>query len=158
MRIKSFLLALIFGFTILLFFIFSIIINVRIRLPVFNNLLLDIVGIILVLCGVSIHLTSIYFFTHVGKGTPVPIEPPKKLVYVGLYKFVRNPMYLAIFTDILGGFFIFGHLLLLIYALFFLLVIHVYTVMIEEPKLKLRFGQEYQEYMKSVPRWIPKLS
>lgn len=156
MKIKSLLLAFLFGSIILAFFIFSMILNTRLGLPIFNNLLLDLVGVILVLIGLFVHLASIYLFKSVGKGTPVPAEPPKKFVYIGLYKFVRNPMYLAIFADILGGFFIFGHLLILLYAFLFLFVIHIYVIVIEEPKLKERFGKEYEEYIKSVSRWVPK--
>lgn len=157
MKIKSLLLAFLFGSIILAFFFYSMVLNTRLGLPTLNSPLLDLVGVVLVLIGLSVHLASIYLFKLVGKGTPVPIEPPKKFVYTGLYKFVRNPMYLAIFTDILGGFFIFGHLLSLIYAFLFLSIIHIYVVLIEEPKLKMRFGKEYQEYTKSVPRWVPKV-
>lgn len=157
MKITSLFLALLFGSILLAFFFFSMILNTRLGLPIFNNLLLDLIGVILVLIGLFVHLACIYLFKSVGKGTPVPIEPPKKFVYAGLYKFVRNPMYIAIFSDILGGFFIFGHLLILIYAFLFLIIIHIYVVVIEEPKLKERFGNDYEEYKKSIPRWVPKI-
>ncbi len=157
MKIKSLFLALLFGLIILALFFFSMILNTRLGLPIFNNLLLDLIGVILVQIGLFVHLASIYLFKSIGKGTPVPIEPPKKFVYTGLYKFVRNPMYLAIFVDMLGGFFIFGHLLILLYAFLFLFVIHIYVVVIEEPKLQERFGKEYEEYTKSIPRWVPKI-
>ena len=157
MRIKSLFLALLFGSVIVAFFLFSIILNNNLGLPVFSNPFLDFLGIILFLIGIFTHLASIYFFKHIGKGTPVPIEPPKKLVHAGLFKFVRNPMYLAIFTDIFGGFFIFGHLLIFVYAIVFFVFIHLYVILVEEPKLKERFGKEYEKYTKSVPRWIPKV-
>ena len=157
MKIKSLFLALLFGSTIIIIFLLFINLNHYLKLAIFEYPLLDLIGIIILIVGISIHLSSFYFFKFIGKGTPVPIEPPKKLVFVGLYKFVRNPMYLGIFADILGGFFVFGHLLLLVYAFLFLVFIHLYVVFVEEPKLKERFGRIYEEYTKSVPRWIPKI-
>ena len=158
MKIKSLFYALFFGLIIVTFFLFSIMLNNYLALPILSNPFLVFLGLIQFLIGLSVHLASIYFFKRIGKGTPVPIEPPKKLVYAGLFKYVRNPMYLAIFADILGGFFIFGHLLLFVYAIVFFTFIHLFVVFVEEPKLKERFGKEYEEYTKSVPRWIPKIA
>lgn len=158
MEVKSLFLAFLFGFIIIVIFLLSITLNFHLGLPIFNLPIFDLLGVIFVLVGISIHLSSIYFLKIVGRGTPVPIEPPKKLVRAGLYKFTRNPMYLGIFSLILGGFFIFGHLLLLAYAFLFLVFFHFYVVFIEEPRLRERFGREYIDYMKLVPRWMPKVA
>jgi protein-S-isoprenylcysteine O-methyltransferase Ste14 len=158
MKIKTLFLALIFSSIIAVLFLLSIKLNIFLGLPIFNYPLLDLLGVFFVLTGVSIHLSSTYFFKFIGGGTPVPVEPPKKLVRSGLYKFVRNPMYLGVFSIILGGFFIFGYLLLLIYAFLFLGAIHFYVVLIEEPRLRERFGQEYTDFTKLVPRWLPKIN
>ena len=131
----------------------AVLLNNRLSLPIISHPFFDLFGFILLTAGMLLHLPSAHIFKVIGKGTPVPIEPPKKLVRVGLYKYSRNPMYLGIFLILLGGFFIFGHFLLLIYALLFFLFFHFYIILVEEPKLKERFGQDYFDYLKTVPRW-----
>lgn len=133
-------------------------INNHVSFPVVNYVFLKIIGVLLVGLGVFIFLFNSFAFKRYGKGTPVPIEPPKELVTVGLYKNVRNSMYLGYFGIVFGEFFIFGHLFLLFYAVVFIMLTHLYVVFIEEPKLKERFGQDYLDYIKMVPRWIPKFN
>lgn len=158
MRLKSILLALLFGFFVLFVFpALAIKINNLLSLPVFDHLVLDITGVVLILGGLSIWLSSIFLFKVVGRGTPVPIEPPTTLVQSGPYRFTRNPMYLGLFSLILGGGLIFGHLLLILHSVVFLIFIHFYVVIVEEPNLKEKFGNKYIEYTKLVPRWIPKV-
>jgi protein-S-isoprenylcysteine O-methyltransferase Ste14 len=96
-------------------------------------------------------------FARQGKGTPIPFDPPKFFVAKGLYRFVRNPMYLAALAIILGEVLILGIPLLCIFFLISAVVLHFYVVYIEEPKLKDRFGQDYLDYLKKVPRWFPKI-
>ncbi len=71
-----------------------------------------------------------------------------------IYRYTRNPMYLGYFGIVLGEFFFFGNLLLFFYFLFIVLFVNLYLLFIEEPKLRKRFGSEYEDYIKKVPRWI----
>ena len=96
-------------------------------------------------------------FTFRGKGTPAPIDPPKELVASGLYRYVRNPMYVAILTIIAGHFLYFGYWYLLLYAASFFFIAHLFVTGYEEPNLRDRFGASYEDYLRRVPRWIPRL-
>lgn len=115
-------------------------------------------GQFLLLAGGLALLNCFVVIKKFGQGTPVPIEPPKKLVTQGLFQFTRNPMYLALFAIILGEFFFFGTLLLFIYFLLIILGFHLYVVKKEEPELEKKFGQEYLEYKEKTPRWFTKKS
>ena len=159
MKIKSLLFGLIVGLVLMILLpYFMMTINDQVSLPIVNHIFLKIAGLILVGSGVFIFLVNTFAFKHFGRGTPVPIEPPKELVAEGLYKYVRNPMYLGYFGIVFGEFFIFGHLSLLIYAILFVILTHLYVVFVEEPGLKKRFGDDYGRYLKSVPRWLPEMS
>ena len=108
------------------------------------------------LIGVATLLGCFWDFLVKGKGTPAPIDPPKELVVSGLYHYVRNPMYVGVFLVILGHFLWFGFLNLLIYAVVVGIVFHSFVTLYEEPNLKNRFGAVYEDYLKRVPRWLPK--
>jgi len=95
-------------------------------------------------------------FLQKGRGTPAPIDPPKELVVSGLYKYVRNPMYVGVLFVILGHFLWFGYWSLLVYAALVFLAFSSFVIFYEEPNLKQRFGAAYEEYLKQVPRWIPR--
>lgn len=125
-------------------------------LPIYDFVYLKILGVPLAGMGMLIVTHCLYLFFKTGKGTPVPINPPKKFVTVGLYKFVRNPMYLGAFMIILSEFFIFGHLLLLVYLLIMTVIANFFVILYEEKDLKKRFGKKYIDYIKKVPRWIPR--
>lgn len=92
-----------------------------------------------------------------GKGTPAPIEPPKQLVVSGLYNYIRNPMYIGVLLIIIGHFIWFGYWGLLIYAVVVWIAFNLFVRLYEEPNLRKRFGAEYENYLKSVPRWIPRV-
>ena len=92
-----------------------------------------------------------------GLGTPAHVDPPKKLIVNGLYRYVRNPIYLGALLVLLGYIFWFGSGLVIIYFFLFLLAYQILITLIEEPILRNTFGQEYEEYCKRVPRWLPKL-
>jgi len=155
MRFTSLITALTFGFFILFLFPFIFIrLNILFSLPVFSVFSLKIVGIIFILIGVSFHLYCIGLFYFIGKGTPVPIEPPKKLVVKGIYKFTRNPMYICLLLDLLGYFFLFGYLSLLFYLLIVSISFHLFVTFYEEPILKKQFGKDYIDYCKNTPRWL----
>jgi protein-S-isoprenylcysteine O-methyltransferase Ste14 len=95
-------------------------------------------------------------FLAKGRGTPAPVEPPKELVASGLYRLVRNPMYVSVLMILLGHFLWLGHLRLLAYAGAVWLATHLFVALYEEPNLRKRFGGSYEEYLHRVPRWIPK--
>jgi protein-S-isoprenylcysteine O-methyltransferase Ste14 len=94
-------------------------------------------------------------FLQKGKGTPAPIDPPRELVISGLYKYVRNPMYVGVLLVIIGHFLWFGFWNLLIYAGLVFLGFSAFVIFYEEPTLKRTFGAAYEDYLKRVPRWIP---
>ena len=97
-----------------------------------------------------------WLFATRGQGTPAPVDPPRKLVRRGLYKWVRNPMYLAVFT-VLGGEMVFlrsGHIA--VYLVGFACAVHVFVLLVEEEALRRRFGAMYEDYRREVPRWLPR--
>jgi protein-S-isoprenylcysteine O-methyltransferase Ste14 len=109
------------------------------------------------LIGAAILLWSFWNFLAQGRGTPAPIDPPKELVAMGFYRYVRNPMYVGVFLVNVGHFLWFGFWGLLIYALIVALAFHAFVIFYEEPTLRRNFGAAYEDYCKRVPRWIPKL-
>ena len=109
------------------------------------------------LIGGVILLWSFWNFLKEGRGTPAPVDPPKELVAVGFYRYVRNPMYVGILSAILGHFLWFGYWNLLIYGIVVFLAFHTFVTYYEEPTLKKKFGAAYEEYLKRVPRWIPRV-
>jgi len=106
--------------------------------------------------GTTVLIWCFWDFLVKGKGTPAPINPPKELVVSGLYKYVRNPMYVGILLVILGHFLWFGFWNLLIYAAVVFAAFSTFVIFYEEPTLKRNFGAAYEDYLKRVPRWIPK--
>ena len=97
-------------------------------------------------------------FTFKGRGTPLPIDPPKELVMTGPYRYVRNPIYLGVLIIVIGYFFWFKSIWMIVYAIIAFLVCHLFIVFYEERTLKKKFGTAYENYCKSVPRWIPKFN
>lgn len=95
-------------------------------------------------------------FATRGGGTPAPVDPPARLVARGLYRHVRNPMYLAVALVVLGEALLFAAPILLAYALLLAVGFAVWVRRFEEPSLARRFGPEYEAYRAAVPRWIPR--
>jgi protein-S-isoprenylcysteine O-methyltransferase Ste14 len=91
-----------------------------------------------------------------GRGTPAPIDPPKELVAVGLYRHVRNPMYVAGLIALIGWILWSPSLPLIVAPFLFFLAAHLFVTFYEEPALKKKFGAAYEEYLRRVPRWIPR--
>ncbi len=114
-------------------------------------------GLIPILIGVLIYFWCALDFGTAGRGTPNPLDPPKTVVAKGLYRFVRNPMYLGALLILLGEAALFGSPGLLLYALLIWMAWHLFVVLYEEPHLKKAFGEEYELYLKRVPRWFPRL-
>ncbi len=141
------------GFFFLVFIPF-LLINSGVDFPEINHPFLQVLGVFFVFLGVVLFFYCFALFVFWGKGTPAPIEPPSELVIRSIYRYTRNPMYLGYFGIVLGEFFFFGNLLLFFYFLFIVLFVNLYLLFIEEPKLRKRFGSEYEDYIKKVPRWI----
>ncbi len=116
------------------------------------------VGAALILAGVAGLVDSFVRFALQGLGTPAPIAPPQHLVVTGLYRYVRNPMYVAVVAVILGQAILFGDWRLMTYGGLMWLAFHAFVLTYEEPVLAQKFGAQYEDFRANVPRWIPRLS
>jgi protein-S-isoprenylcysteine O-methyltransferase Ste14 len=114
-------------------------------------------GALLIAIGLASLVECFLRFALVGLGTPAPVAPPKELVVSGQYRYVRNPMYVAIMALLLGQSLLLGRTLLLRYAAGIWLMFHVWVLVYEEPSLKDRFGAAYDTYRRHVRRWWPRL-
>jgi len=106
--------------------------------------------------GSAIYLWCIWDFATVGRGTPAPIDAPKKLVTRGLYQYSRNPMYIGVLILILAWATSFKAIILLVYMLIVGLAFHTFVILYEEPHLRKLFGESYFNYCARVPRWLPR--
>jgi protein-S-isoprenylcysteine O-methyltransferase Ste14 len=118
---------------------------------------LQLLGIVCTALGVALLAVCIWEFAHSGRGTLSPVEPPKELVVRGLYRYVRNPMYLSVTAIILGEALVARSRGLLIYWAIWFVVVNLFVIGYEEPFLRRRFGESYERYKRSVGRWIPTL-
>jgi protein-S-isoprenylcysteine O-methyltransferase Ste14 len=107
--------------------------------------------------GVLLMATSIALLHRVGMGTLAPWDPTGRLVVLGIYQHVRNPMISGVFFILLGEVLIFDSFPLLVWFCIFLALNLVYIPIVEEPGLERRFGKDYEHYERNVPRWIPRL-
>ncbi len=114
-------------------------------------------GAALIAGGAGVLLHAFGRFVVEGRGTPAPIAPTERLVIGGLYRHVRNPMYVAVGTVIVGQALLLGRPLLLLYAAAFWLVVATFVRLYEEPTLSDRYGSEYGAYRRAVPAWWPRL-
>jgi protein-S-isoprenylcysteine O-methyltransferase Ste14 len=130
----------------------------ELRAPSFGAPFTRAIGVLLILAGVPGIVDSFKLFALEGLGTPAPIAPPEKLVVTGLYRYVRNPMYVAVIGIILGQALLFADWRLLLYAALFWLACHAFVVVYEEPTLRRTFDTTYAAFCANVPRWIPRLS
>lgn len=112
-------------------------------------------SLVLFTVGGMIYLWCVWDFASFGRGTPAPIDAPKRLVVRGLYRYTRNPMYVGVLTVIVGWTVLFQTLPLLLYALCVGSVFHLFVVFYEEPHLAQIFGTEYEQYRSRVGRWFP---
>lgn len=106
--------------------------------------------------GVGIVLWCVHDFYVIGKGTLAPWDPPRNLVIVGLYKFVRNPMYLGVLGCVAGWSLIAGSPLMAAYTGTLAIGFHLRVIFYEEPTLARQFGNEWTQYRAIVNRWLPK--
>jgi protein-S-isoprenylcysteine O-methyltransferase Ste14 len=114
-------------------------------------------GIVPITTGALMLLWCIVDFARFGRGTLAPVDPPKHLVIRGLYRYVRNPMYVGVTIILLGEYLLFDSVGLLLNALGFFVCTHCFVVYYEEPSLSRRFGESYARYRKQVRRWLPGL-
>ena len=119
---------------------------------------LRVVGVIFLVLGLPVLVDSFARFALHGLGTPAPIAPPQRLVITGLYRYVRNPMYVAVLLLILGQGLLFGSVSLLEYGIVVWLGFFAFVLFYEEPTLRAQFGDEYREFCANVPRWLPRLT
>jgi protein-S-isoprenylcysteine O-methyltransferase Ste14 len=130
----------------------------RLEAPFFAIPLFRIAGGILILLGIVGLLDSFLRFAVQGLGTPAPVFPTRHLVVTGLYRFVRNPMYVAVVSAILGQGLLLGNSRVLEYGALVWLLFHLFVLLYEEPTLRSSFGPEYRAFCAEVPRWIPRFT
>ena len=117
-----------------------------------------VIGVMLIIAGIPGLVDSFARFALQGLGTPAPIAPTQNLVVTGLYRYVRNPIYIALVSVTVGQALLFGDGRLLWYGAVVWLVFHLFVVLSEEPILQQKFGMEYETFRANVPRWIPRLT
>jgi protein-S-isoprenylcysteine O-methyltransferase Ste14 len=109
--------------------------------------------------GFAAALRCIWDFGHTGHGTPAPFAPPQRLVVVGFYRYVRNPMYVGFFVGWIGLWVVFGRanrVAIDVVAVMMLAVV-LFVWLYEEPTLRRMFGADYEEYCRHVRRWLPRI-
>jgi protein-S-isoprenylcysteine O-methyltransferase Ste14 len=109
--------------------------------------------------GFAMALRCVWDFGWTGHGTPAPVAPPQRLVIVGFYRHVRNPMYLGFAAGWIGLWAVFGHAnpVAIAAVLVVALAVHLFVVLYEEPTLRNKFGADYLDYCQNVNRWWPRL-
>lgn len=125
--------------------------------PLLGLSFLRVIGALCILCGLPILLDSFVRFALEGLGTPAPIAPTERLVVSGMYRHVRNPMYVGVTLIIFGQGLFFGSAAVLLFGAAAWGVEAVFVLCYEEPKLRETFGEEYEKFRAKVPRWIPRL-
>ena len=116
-----------------------------------------VIGGILLVAGLIVIIQAFVRFVVEGFGTPAPVAPPERLVVGGVYRYVRNPMYVAALAAIVGQALLLGQLGLLLYAAAFWVIAAAFVRWYEEPALTRRFGADYEAYRRAVPAWLPRL-
>ncbi len=107
--------------------------------------------------GTAIYFWCLWDFAVRGRGTPAPIDAPRHLVVYGLYKYVRNPMYIGVLLVIVGWAMFFRSGRVLVYGAAAALFFHLFVLLVEEPLLRDKFGEAYLNYCARVGRWLPRL-
>jgi protein-S-isoprenylcysteine O-methyltransferase Ste14 len=115
----------------------------------------QVLGLVFVIVGGTLAVSCILTFVFIGRGTPAPFDPPRRLVVRGPYRWVRNPMYVGATVALCGAGLYYNSLVLLAYGVGFLLATHLFVVLYEEPALRRMFGSDYEEYCRRVGRWWP---
>jgi protein-S-isoprenylcysteine O-methyltransferase Ste14 len=129
----------------------------QVREPLPYWLPMRVLGGILLVAGLIALIGAFVRFVVEGFGTPAPVAAPERLVVGGVYRYVRNPMYMAVLAAIVGQALLLGQLGLLLYAAAAWLVVAAFVRFYEEPTLTWRFGADYESYRRAVPAWWPRL-
>ncbi|MEO6509978.1 MAG: isoprenylcysteine carboxylmethyltransferase family protein [Nocardioides sp.] len=116
------------------------------------------IGLVLVVVGVAVLIACFVQFVREGRGTPAPVAPTKELVVGGIYRWVRNPMYLAVATIIVGQAVAFASRGLLLWLAIFLAAVVSFVIAYEQPTLQDTYGESYDAYRRAVPGWWPRLT
>ena len=116
----------------------------------------QVAGMLIGAVGAAVVLWCVFTFASMGRGTPAPFDPPRRLVSQGPYRFVRNPMYIGAGLTLASAALFYESLPLLGYAGFFFLATHLFVVWYEEPALRRSFGQDYEAYCGRIRRWWPR--
>jgi protein-S-isoprenylcysteine O-methyltransferase Ste14 len=128
----------------------------RVRASLLNRLPIRAIGVVLIIAGAAVLISAFARFVGEGFGTPAPVAPTERLVVGGLYRYVRNPMYLAVVAIIVGQSLALGQLVLLAYAAAVMIVFASFVRWYEEPTLRRRYGAQYEAYRRAVPAWLPR--
>jgi steroid 5-alpha reductase family enzyme len=115
-----------------------------------------VLGVVVIAVGVVLLAACIVEFARSGKGTLSPVDPPRRLVVGGLYRYVRNPMYLSVTTIVLGEVLVTRSQALALYWVIWFGCVNLFVMGYEEPTLRQQFGDSYDQYTCRVPRWIPR--
>src|SRR5678815_1976293 len=118
----------------------------------------QLLGLVSAILGVALLAECIWEFARRGRGTLSPVDPPVHLVVEGLYKYVRNPMYVAVTLIVLGEAVIAASWTVFFYWVCFFIAANVFVVGYEEPWLRRQFGESYEQYTRHVRRWVPRLT
>jgi protein-S-isoprenylcysteine O-methyltransferase Ste14 len=113
-------------------------------------------AVVVIAAGIALYAWCTWKFAAVGRGTPGPWDAPRRVVATGPYRWVRNPIYISALLVVGGQAWLFGSLPVLAYAGAMALCCHLFVIGYEEPALRRRFGSDYLEYKRTVPRWIPR--
>lgn len=116
----------------------------------------QVVGMAVGVGGAALTLWCVITFAFVGRGTPAPFDPPRRLVVQGPYRFARNPMAIGVALVLTGAALFYQSVVLFGCTGLFLLIIHLFVVWYEEPTLRRLFGEEYEAYTRRVRRWWPR--
>jgi len=106
--------------------------------------------------GAALLVTCIWEFASSGRGTLSPVDPPRELVVRGLYRYVRNPMYLSVTMIVMGEVLLTRSRPLLVYWAIWFAAVNLFVIGYEEPTLRRRFGESYERYTRDVGRWLPR--
>jgi protein-S-isoprenylcysteine O-methyltransferase Ste14 len=111
-------------------------------------------ALLLYALGLAIYSWCVWDFASFGRGTPAPIDAPRRLVVRGLYRWTRNPMYVGVLAIVLGWAALFEHATVVVYAFCVFVAFHCFVVFYEEPHLTQLFGSEYSAYRERTGRWL----
>jgi protein-S-isoprenylcysteine O-methyltransferase Ste14 len=129
----------------------------QVRQPLPYWVPMRVLGVVLLVAGLIVLIQAFVRFVVEGLGTPVPVAAPERLVVGGVYRYIRNPMYVAILAAIVGQALLLGRLGLMLYAAAIWLIAAAFVRWYEEPALTRRFGTDFEAYRRAVPAWWPRL-